>query len=311
MKVKYKRLNSKRAFGVELEVGNEVPAAKIFKIVDSMTDRRVVLTGWGRSINNSHWHVKSDITCGPFGPPQDRGWEIASFKASGLRDLLHIVEVANALQKEGLKPNNNCALHVHVNIEDFRLDRAAILLAYWLKIENAFQQTVPPHRLSSMHCRPVSSIKKYDPEKFYSPQRLWELVRPTNFNVHNNEERRVMLNMVNYTVGLGLGGVFSSNRPTAEFRFPEGTLNGNDVFCWVTLFLNFVEQVKNAPMPSTLKPVNLSAFLSILGLENTGEFLLLDDNLRRAKLWLLNRIKTYGNSKFYRAASKKLKFFDG
>jgi len=309
MKVKYKRLNTSRAFGIELEVGNEVPVAKISQAVDAVTERRVITTGWDRSVNNSHWHVKSDISCGPLGPPQDHGWEIASFKASGLRDLAHIIKVADALQKEGLKINNNCAFHVHVNIEDFPLEKAAILLAYWLKIEGGFCQTIPEHRLSSVHCKPISSVKKYDPNKFYSPQRLWELVRPTNLDVHNNQERRVMLNMVNYAAGLGMGSIFTLKRQTAEFRFPEGTLDGEDVFCWVVIFLNFIEQVKRADMPSTLKPVNLPSFLSILGLESAGEFLLLDNNLRRAKLWLLDRIKTYGNGKFYRAATKKIKVF--
>lgn len=316
MQVKYKRLNTRRYFGVELEVGNEISAYQISQAVRSVTERKVLTTGWDRSINNEYWHVKKDISCGPLGSGRDSGWEVASFKASGMRDLSSILKVVTALRREGLKINKNCAFHVHVDIEDFPLERAAILLAHWLKIEGVFCQAIPDYRISSDYSKPISSIKKYDPDKSYSPLRFWELVRPTNLAIHNNEERRVMLNLVNYAACLGYPlktgwPILVARRQTVEFRFPEGTLDGEDVFCWVAIFLNFIEQVKRATMPRTLKPVGLSSFLSILGLENSSEFLLLDKNLRRAKLWLLERIKVYGDSKIQRAATKKIKIFSG
>jgi len=34
-------------------------------------------------------------------------------------------------------------------------------------------------------------------------------------------------------------------RKTVEFRCPEGTVSGKDAKCWIILFVNFVDYVKN------------------------------------------------------------------
>ena len=45
------------------------------------------------------------------------------------------------------KINRNCGLHVHVNVEDFTLKDMAILLAYWMKIENTLSFAIPSWRV--------------------------------------------------------------------------------------------------------------------------------------------------------------------
>ena len=161
-----RKFSIKRPFGVELEISNlgqwagmpdfTVKIAYIKDLIAFNTTRKVIAVDeWSQSVNSDYWHVKYDATCGEFGkgPNLPRGWEVASFKASGYNDLLHIADVANVLAANGLKVNDHCGLHIHADISDFDTDQAAILAARWIKAEYWMTQSVPKSRRRNKYCK--------------------------------------------------------------------------------------------------------------------------------------------------------------
>ena len=249
-----RKFSIKRPFGVELEVSNlgrppgteidfQISFDYVRDIVKTNTPRKVIaMNEWSQSVNNNYWHVKYDATCGELGKGtgHPRGWEVASFKASGYDDLLHIANMANILHTMGVRVNDHCGLHVHVDISDFTICQAAVLVARWIKAEYWMKQAVPKNRRRNKYCKFLTSKKKYDSSYQYTPEEFWYKIRPTNFCPHENAQKKVTLNMVNYAE-FKAAGVYSTGRPTVELRLPEGTLNGQDIINWVVLFLYFVE----------------------------------------------------------------------
>lgn len=305
--VEYRRFTSKRRFGVELEVSNARDRQAIAAIIKmNEPDRETHVTDWAQSNGNKYWHVKYDSTCGPLGKGKDNGWEVASFIASGYKDLVHVANVANALRKGGIEVTDNCGLHIHADIRDFKPEQAAVLVARWLKIEHTIIHAVPERRHTSKYCRLLSDIavKKVDFKKPYDPTKFWRLVRPTNFNVHDNNQKKVALNMVNYSAFLG----GYQDRATVELRLPEGTLFGADIRNWVRCFLNFVDLSQTAPMPDSFATAAdpIEELMVFFGLESDQSFYILSRGLLEAKIWLLKRLIAYGDKNMVAAASKKL-----
>ena len=310
----YKTFNTHRTFGVELEVSNTVSQDDLRKIVAKRNHRDVLVTSWAESITNHYWHVKTDSTCGPLGKYADAGgFEVTSFVASGYKDLMEIVKIANRLAKNGVVVNDNCGLHIHVGVSDFTVQEVGVLLGYWLKIEEWMRQMVPDRRKNNKYCKflAVARGRKYEKDRTYSPKVFYELIKPTNLSPHDNAQRRVALNLVNYTAW-NLYKKYSYTgeyRPTLEFRFPEGTLNGKDIKNWVCLFLLFVENMMHKTMPENLSPSDsLDYFLSVCGLQCEQDLLILSPCLFNLKVWILRRIIEFGGKKYAEAANKKLQF---
>lgn len=305
--VEYRRFTSKRRYGVELEVSNNRDRAAIAAVIKQFSEREIRVTDWAQSNGNSYWHVKWDSTCGPKGKGHDNGWEVASFIASGYKDLVHIAEVANAMRKNGIEVTNNCGLHIHADIHDFKPEEAAALVARWIKIEPTLVHAVPLHRHKNKYCKLLGDIcaRRIDFRKFYDPAKFWRLVRPTNFAVHENNQKKVALNMVNYSAFLS----GHQERATVELRLPEGTLFGADVRNWVRCYLNFVDLSQKAGMPTEFTAADdpIEEMMVFFGLEANDKFYILSKGLLEAKTWLLKRLIAFGDKSTVEAATKKLK----
>jgi hypothetical protein len=301
------RFISQRNFGVELEVSDTKTQEEIKEFIKRATDREILVSGYAQTFGNRHWHVKTDSTCGPLGHGKDKGFEIASFIASGRQDLRDIGRVADALATGGVEVNNNCGLHVHVNIADFSPSQAGVLMARWIKIEPWIKQAVPRHRKNNKYSKFLytARAKRFDMFQTYDALDFWNLLRPTNFSIYENMQKRVALNMINYAAALSNFDPYAPKRETAEFRFPEGTLSGREIVNWVRLFVMFVETSKDQGMPKNLMPaVELDQVLEILGFRNPDAFYLLDEDLYETKVWLLERMMTYGKKQYARLAEK-------
>src|SRR5579859_7521130 len=210
-KVLYVQFKSKRNFGVEIEVNNRVGAQQLVKIVASVDPNRAVLQSntYAQDYNNDHWHVKFDRSCGDIA--NQGGWEIASYKARGYKDINKIEEVVNALKNGGAAINDDCGIHVHAEISDFRHIQAASLVAYWMQIEPVICEMLPKHRRNNRYCKPMS--KAYALRgRTYTVEHFWDFLRPRS---NDNQYRRVALNMCNYALSV-------PGRRTAELRLPEG-----------------------------------------------------------------------------------------
>lgn len=288
--IRYNKFKSKRHFGIELEVSPNLSKEQIRSVIQSVSETKVRVTDWEQSINNSSWCVKHDSTCGPNATERhhDYGWEIASYKAKGIADILHMAAVADALKKNGLQVNDNCGFHIHTEIADFEPNQTGILLANWIKIEPYVCCMVPNRRRKNIHCKLWGD--QIDKNKTYTGESLWKAIKPTNFSPSRNPQKRVALNFVNYAASLYYGRDFE--RKTVELRLPEGTLNGEDIANWIKFIVCLVEHSKVSEMPSNLYSVgSVDEFLSYLGLgHDRGVFTLCSVGMYKFKEWLLSRI---------------------
>jgi hypothetical protein len=280
---------SSRNFGVELESHPSISLDEVVDIIKKKSDKKIIKTKWKQSVENDYWHVKTDSTCGG---GYSKGWEIASFKASGHRDLLEICDVSKALSESGLRCGEDCGLHVHVDISDFTVEQASVLLAYWIKIEKIVLKTVPFFRSKNKYCRLIEkkiSSKKYN----WHPLDFWNCYCPKDLSIHNNKDKRVTMNLVNY-VSFKHAPFVHFSRPTVEFRFPEGTFNQNDIKNWVILFINFVDNIKFRKMPVNLFCVsNVDSLIDILGIVDKNN-----------KKWFFNRLFYYDSRKKWKKIAK-------
>lgn len=306
--ISYRLFKINRGFGVEMEIERNQPQATIKKIINTASARPVQLSGgeWAQTPNDfPSWHVKKDSTCGPLGKGKDTGgWEVASFKGGTPKDLLEIAKVATALRHADIAVNDNCGVHVHADISDFDIKRAGIFLAWWCKFEHLIAEMLPAHRRSNKYCRLLHEFKQYDIEKSYTPTEFWELVRPQSLGIHENNDRRFAINMVNYT------GAVLNNYPykkTAELRLPEGTLNGSVISNWTRFYLLFVDACKVNDMPEDLTPIlQPEKLLEFIGVHNQKSFVILSRALHRTKIWVLSRMTKYGKDEEIKSAALEM-----
>ena len=288
----YKKFDSLRRFGVELETGKHLSKVKTAFQVERFSKRKVVVSSYAHTGDSNYWHVKSDASCG--------GPEIASFVCLGSQDLDHVAFIAEKLSLAGAKVNDRCGLHIHAEAIDLTPHQVSILLSYWLKMEDTLSLCLPRRRLTSVHCKNLCCLgigekntKKglFSKDYFYNwtPQDVWFAFKPEDLTTTtNNSDRRFNLNLVNYVKALVKGNNY---RKTLELRWPEGTLDPLDIKCWVRLFLNFIDNCKDKEMPISLNPVGLFETLIYLGLgHDKNNFYIFDEALYETKIWFLNRI---------------------
>jgi hypothetical protein len=288
--VKYVAFRSKRNFGIELEVNQKVAPQELVRVVSTADPDRPVIQSnhYEQDYDNEYWHVKFDRSCGDI--RDQGGWEVASYKAKGYKDVENMGRVADALMKAGAKVNDECGFHIHAEIADFKPNDAAIMAAYWMKIEPVVLEMLPKHRKNNKYAKPMSKKFEGDPSKTYTWDRFWEMVSPKRFD-HPN--RRVALNLCNYCQ-------MTPNRRTVELRLPEGTVDSKEIKNWIRFFVNFIDVVKKKEFPGSVESVNLYDMMNIVGLHNEDPFYILSKGLRDTKMWVANRIIKF-------SAKRKLK----
>jgi len=288
--VSYKQF-SKRRFGIEIEINNTIPRNLVKKVVSNYSHHKLVTSTYRHSINNDYWHIKNDASCGVIGV-DDRGWEVASFVGSGYEDLLHIGQVTNELKKVGATTNKNCGLHVHVEVDDFDVNVMGVLLAYWMKTEWLVLNAISPLR-DFEHCLNMTRLLphllgKHWRRRVIHPLTLWECFKPPTCSLWDNWQRWRAINLVNYNRALSKP---KFKRKTIEFRFPEGTVESEDIINWTRFFINFVDTVKNRPAPRTLDGASFDKSLFYLGLHhNDDNFYIFSEGLHKTRIWFLKRI---------------------
>jgi len=307
MRVQYKKFSSTRNFGVELEVGNEYPRSFISNVIKNSTNMKVNISNYTQSVNNSHWVVKTDASCGRrirSNGINEGGYEIASYVASGIDDINKISKVAHDLKKGGVRANNNCGYHIHVNVSDFNEEEMGRLISYWLLIEDVFFNMVPFRRTVNRYCKKIK-IKNNVYEKalkvIKNSLKIWEMYKPKTINIRNPSEKRYSLNLLNFYAA----SKTKFKRKTIEFRFPEGTLCHETIKNFIFIFLNFVENMKTTKSPKS-KTMNIEYFLNICGFSEDNAFCILDNDLIKTKIWMLKRLIRFSKVQDYKNQAKKL-----
>lgn len=301
MNVEYLSFRSKRQFGVEIEVNRQLSSASLSGLVSTVVGRgHCYVDGWGYTCGNRDWIVKPDSSCGDQGDKNvdGGGFEVVSAVGKGVKHLQQIADVTDALKEGKAKINKYCGLHCQVEIEDFSSTQAATLLAHWCRIEPFFSHTVPLHRTKSKHCRLHTTSKAFITARrarirfasdFWSYMKLKQL---------GASAKRNTMTLVNYQRSRSTSGEWDwFHRPTAELRYPDGSLESYDVKNWVRLFIHFVETCAKRDFPSSLAPVRtISQFLGVLGLNAENDITVLSPGLFETKCWLLHRIRHHCQS---------------
>jgi hypothetical protein len=313
MRVTYKELSARR-FGVELELSNNLSKKEIGKYLGEYEliyggGRGIVVTtgahGWAHTTANDYWHVKYDSTCGPEGKGHDFGWEVASFIGSGPKDMDHVARGARYLANVGGLSNVNCGLHIHVETTDYTPSKMGLLLARWLKVEEAVLNICNSSRRKNPYCQTIRG--RYDQKKAsydpLYPDEFWYGMQPNDLGVHNNYEKRYSINPIGFAISLIKKDY---NRNTVELRLPECLLNEAHVRNWTRLFVNFVESCTDlSTAPPDLAPAKtLTEALYYLGLGGRSkeihprasvdelEFYIFDNELLSTKMWFLRKTAT-------------------
>lgn len=294
MKVKYQKFNSKRKFGVEFELSNNLSKRKIKDIIEENSQVKVKTTRYALSYQNNFWHIKNDASCGPYGTDGCSGVEIATYICSGLQDANHISNVINKVSRENGKVNKHCGLHVHVDVSDYEEEDVGRLIMYWLQIEKIFMYALPSSRHNNIYCRPLSfSIDNWVANYFYKSlgnKFVARLFKPKNDPISMTNSKRTTMNINNFYQAYDLG---SNIRKTIEFRCPEGTLQGDDAKAWIFLFVNFIDYVKfSKKIPNKFlnkKIISIKDLFNLFGLYHNESFSIYDKNFMHTREWLLNR----------------------
>lgn len=293
MKVRYVNFCTKRRFGIELEMDNNVSNADLARTISKVDHNHTVKTSaeYTHDYNNDYWHVKFDRSCSSV--PKEGGWEVSSYVCSDWREIANLCAVAEALKNIGAKVNDNCAYHIHGEVLDFNSHQIAALVAWFTKIETILCEMVPPNRRDNKYCRLISRRYNIDRSRYYEPAQFWSLVRPRTFS---NPERRLSLNMCNYMQQL---------RRTVELRLPEGTLDKAEIRNWIRFFLRFIDVAKRMGFPKSLTGApDLHTLMYIVGLHSEDPFYILSQGLRDTKIWVLNRILRYSRRSGLRQEAK-------
>lgn len=286
----YRKFNTLRSFGIEIEVGREVCRPTIIDCINKNTNRHVRSSFYHPSVNNSFWDVKLDGSCGAkFNKGiNEGGYEITSFKGSGVNDLIHIAKTIANLKKINVKTNENCGFHIHVDVSDFNIDDIGILINNWLCIEYVMFFMVPWRRKFNKYCAKITNSKKNE-KLCITSQDYWSLYKPNNTSL-NNSDRKFSLNLVNFYRSITLK---SFKRKTVEFRFPESTLVEKNIKNWTRFLVYFVEYVYSRKIIYDLDAVdNVSNFLSFVGLEKSSK-VILSEGLEETRDWVLRKLRRH------------------
>jgi hypothetical protein len=288
----------RRAFGVELELGNKLSLQQLKVLVESVCGGHqvYVTNAYGQDYNNNYWHLKLDRSCGDV--EGGYGCEIASFKATeGIKDVLTMFNMVQKVQEGGANINERCGIHVHVEVKDYSWKQMATMMANWIKMEPMISHMIPQNRADNKYCkfyRHASWVRRYmTPQPDFSHETLWSLVRPYDFTT---TDRRKSINLCNFCA--------ESGRKTIEFRFPEASLDALDMKNWIRLFVHLLEHGRKNEFPADLSMFDFIGFLTNCGLHGTNPFAVLSPGLRETKLWLLRRVCKHSRSEEFREKAK-------
>lgn len=286
--MKIKKFVLDREFGIEFEMNEKLPPAKIVESINSLNSGRLVntYTSYTSSYANSDWHVKFDRSCSDV--PNVGGWEVASYVAKTYDDIKIFGNLVQALQAAGGMINEQCAFHIHVNIRELKKTDVNKFLAYWIKSEQIILQMLPGYRRRSKYSKLYSTHLPASVEV----NKVYDLFKPVDTS---NAYRRWAINFCNYE--------FIKLRPTVELRLPEASFNPDDMKNWIRFFMHFLKCALNETMPSSLNGMLLSEMLSFLGLREPK---LVSKTIFDMYSWILRRIMQFNNRGIFYSEARYL-----
>jgi hypothetical protein len=205
----------------EMPKGNE-HVAKIIR--DNVEGENVEITKWSYNHGNNYWVVKPDSSC---------GIEICAPVYKGWPGIKKVCKVIHAFKNDKMiKIDNRCSFHVHLDMSDCDQEQIARVLAYWVKCESVFLDSVPAKRKRNKYCQQIglSDIVSHDFDNWK------ELVMRLGKNKY-------------YTINTY--HLCANHRKTIEFRIIEGEGCADPYLVknWIRLLIHFVERALGYPSP--------------------------------------------------------------
>lgn len=277
-----------RAYGAEIELnsfdnrdfktnplkGDELPEG-IYDLADEVREKLGFPTsvhGWQATHNNKDWRFKPDSSCGiEICSPVLRGW-------NGLKEICQVVDLISSHPRVLL--DDRCSFHVHIDLSDCNHDVIAKILAYWVKCESVFLDSVPSKRKRNRYCQQIGISSLFEHDKNYSSDDIIHRLGSVKYYT---------VNCYHYAKG---------SRTTIEFRIAEGEGCRDSVMAknWIRLLVHFVEMAKQRPWPAKYSPSDPWSSLLWLDPEEVMELLGFDGSyplskgLEQTRNWFLARL---------------------
>lgn len=269
--------NFNRRFGIEYEFSNSQNHREI--MADILQDNNIScrVVGYERTRgDHQHWVAKTDSSC---------GIELVSPILKGGAQLKQATDILTPLRNGGLRINNCCGQHVHIEVSDYNEEKMGILASYWIKIERCISNGTPHHRRENEYCRLSETL--FDdivPDQRYNPSEIYNRAR---------RRRHSALNL----------GNFNGSSGTVEFRFGEMTFDSNVIKNRIRFLIWFVEICKILPCPNNLNWLSPKEILKLMGLwidENNLIQIKYSNGIQEMRKWLLHRIIQYAPDLYQR-----------
>lgn len=293
-----------RRFGTEIELNTlngiikrpdseagEIPngADYVACLVRKASKDNVQISSWDYVHNNDNWVLKHDMSCGlEINTPVFKGWY-------GLQKLVRVIE---ALAKDPkIKANHLCSLHVHVGIGDLELEQLASVIAWYIKCEHVFFDSVPSQRKNNRYCQLIGMTDWFGTDFDMDPMDIVSRISQSKYG---------SINAFHFVRG---GGFVTGNdrRQTLEFRIAENTACVDPYFTknWIRLLLHFIEVTKDRRLPRPYSLGNQMSGLSWLDFQEVYKLLKFDQELspgmQQVRQWFMDRITRNGNATGYAA----------
>jgi hypothetical protein len=283
-----------RRFGIEIEVNPltgivrrpdcsllQIPVGSdyVANIIQEVCKEQVEIMGWDYIHNNSNWVVKPDNSCGiEINTPVLKGW----------LDLKKLLRVIDALANCGVCSDDRCSLHVHVNISDLNTDQLLSVIAWYIKCEHIFIDSVPLNRKNNRYCQPIGLTDIVSHDSKIGEDLICKV----------SSSKYYSLNAYHFLKGGGFS-IDNSRKKTVEFRLAEGAgcLDAWYAKNWIRLLLHFVETTKDINIAKYNKN-NPKSGLAWIDLYDMFKLLKFDQPLSpgmlQVKNWFLERIVNNG-----------------
>lgn len=231
---------------------------------------QVAVNKWHTTHNNPHWVLKPDSSAGiEVCSPVVKGWH-------GVKTICQAVDVMTSDPR--VHVDDRCGFHVHVEVADCDVQRLACILAYWVKCEAIFLDSVPRSRKRNKYCQQIGLSPYFQHDTCFDATWLVETLGQMKYYSINN---------LYYKTG---------KRKTIEFRIVEGEgcMDSYLMKNWLRLLIHFVEMTKDMEPPPKPKLHDPWTGFFWLDLKDVVKVLKFDQNISKGltetRNWFLARI---------------------
>lgn len=279
--------DSCRRFGAEIEIcsfdhrdfkahpleGNEMPLGidEVAETLMTGLNAHVIVNKWEHTHNNDSWVLKPDSSAGiEVCSPVIKGWR-------GIRDVCSAVELMKT--NPSVAVDDKCGFHIHVEVADFDEKNLGKALAWWVKCESVFMDSVPARRKRNKYCEQVGLNAEFEHDARIDAS--WLI--------------RFLGEMKYYTINTY--HLCKGKRRTLEFRIieGEGCLDSYLIKNWMRLLIHFVEMAKRAPWPKRYREGDQWTGYLWLDFSDVMKFLKFDQplskGLEETRNWFIARIQ--------------------